>query len=665
MLGVCYYPEHWPEERWEIDARLMAEAGLELVRIGEFAWAKMEPQEGHYDWDWLDRAIEILAAAGLKVVLGTPTATPPAWLSQRYPDALRVGFDGRRWSHGGRRHTCPTSATYRRLSSRIVTAMAERYGRHPAIFAWQIDNELGNHHTARCACDSCRAAFAAWCRERYGTLDALNAAWGTIFWSQIYSDWSQIPLPCDPVGGGHNPSLQLDYRRFASDANVDFLRRQVAILRRASPGRLITTNIAPLDDEINWYDLAAEVDVISWDSYPHGFDGPADVAAFHTLVRGLKRRPFWVMEQQAGPINWTPYNPPVPPGQVRLWTYQAMLRGAENLLYFRWRAGRYGQEQYHSGLLDHAARKSRGYEEVQMTAAEFRKHGPLNPAPASVALLCSYDDAWASQIDPHNRDFDYWRMLRGIYASLWSRGIAVDILRRGSAISQYRLVIACAPMIIDQAEAQIWDEYVHGGGTLLLTCRSFLKEPSNLWSDQPIPTGLTGLLGARVAEWLSLPPDQPTRVRLLSDPEGKQINETEVPLWAEVLRPLGAEVIAEYSAGYYAGCPALTERRSGAGRALYLGAYPTPEILSWLWDRLLPGGERPTFPQDVEAIMTTRGLALLNHGDNEQRLELPGSWIDLFSRSLFIDHVTLPPHGVLLLSQRHRVRRVDSNQQKA
>ena len=316
MLGVCYYPEHWPEARWAEDARLMRECGLEVVRIAEFAWSRLEPRPGEYDWDWLDRAVATLAAAGLKLILGTPTATPPAWLTQHHPDVLRVGPDGRRWSHGGRRHTCPTSAvsgTYAEHSERVVAAMSERYGTHPAVIAWQIDNELGNHSTARCQCDQCRAAFQRWCHERYGTLEQLNRAWGTSFWSQSYDEWRQIPLPSDPTGGGHNPSLQLAYRRFASDAHVAIVRGQAARLRLSSPGRTITTNIAPLDNELDWHAIAAEVDVISWDNYPHGFEHPADVAFFHDLVRGLKRRPFWIMEQQAGRINWTPYNPPVPP----------------------------------------------------------------------------------------------------------------------------------------------------------------------------------------------------------------------------------------------------------------------------------------------------------------------------------------------------------------
>lgn len=611
MLGVCYYPEHWPEARWAEDARLMRACGLEIVRIGEFAWSQIEPREGAYDWDWLDRAIAALADAGLRIILGTPTATPPAWLTQRYPDVLRVDADGRRWSHGGRRHACPTNSTYRAHCARIVRAMSERYGEHPAVVAWQIDNELSNHHTGRCACASCRRAFQAWCRQRYESLAHLNAAWGTIFWSQRYTAWDQIPLPSDPVGGGHNPSLALAYCRSMSDAHVDFVREQATILRRNSPDRTLTTNIAPLDNEIDWHAIAAEVDVISWDNYPHGFEHPADVAFFHDLVRGLKRKPFWVMEQQAGPINWTPYNPPVPPGQVWLWTYQALAHGADNVIYFRWRASRFGQEQYHSGLLNHDASIAPGYREVQQVAHELAEHGPVKRAPADVALLVSYDDAWAIEIEPHNAAFDYWRMARQIYRDFWQRGINVDVIRRGSDLSQYRQVIAVAPLLIDPVETKRWRAFVEQGGDLTLTIRALVKDQDNVWTDQPLPAGFTDLLGAQVAQWYSLPPQTRARFAHNDDPPFA------VPIWAEDLRgsddrqPLCYEA---YAIPGIAHVHALVERQVGerGGIVRYVGVYP-PAADVGLFSRIVRGVPSAQSGQ-AERIALQDGMLLLNHG---------------------------------------------------
>ena len=633
-LGVCYYPEHWPEEFWASDARKMREAGLQFVRIGEFAWALMEPAAGEYAWDWLDRAITTLAAEGLQIVLGTPTATPPAWLTAAEPDVLRVGADGRRLAHGGRRQACLANGRYRELSRGIVTALAERYGQHPAVAAWQIDNEIGNHGSARCYCAACRTAFQAWLSGKYGSLAALNEAWGAVFWSQTYSEWTQIPLPADPVGGGHNPSLVLDYRRWASTVQVEYCRTQAAILREHSPNRTILTNIAPGDDEINWFDLAAEVDTIAWDNYPHGFADWQAVSLFHDHMRGLKRQPFWVMEQQPGPINWTATNQPVPPNQVRVWSYQDAAHGAESVLYFRWRACWLGQEQYHSGLLDHASRPARGYGEAQTVAREWAEHGQPVAAPRRVALLVCYDDLWAQQLDPHAQGWNYWQLAQTIHHSLADHGIGVDVIRRGSDLSGYQLVVAVAPMLADAAEADHWRDWVAAGGTLVATPRTFTKRPDNRTVAVPFPADLGDLFGAEVAEWSALHPASPWRVAFN---DGDQT--LAAPLWAEVLRPTLANPIARWSDCYAAGEPAITACTYGKGLAVYSGAYPTAELLASLWPKLLPNVARQ--PQDVERIELTDGVLLLNHSEHAATVPFPGEWRDKLSNETGSDSCIL------------------------
>lgn len=622
MLGVCYYPEQWPEARWAEDARLMRACGLKIVRIGEFAWGRIEPRENAYDWTWLDRAIDTLAAAGLKLILGTPTATPPAWLTQRHPDVLRVGADGRRWSHGGRRHTCPTSAvsaTYAAYTRQIVGAMSERYGTHPAVVAWQIDNELSNHATGRCYCDQCRAAFQRWCCQRYGSLEHLNEAWGTSFWSQCYSDWGQIPVPSDPVGGGHNPSLQLAYRRFSSDTHVQLVRNQATQLRQNSPGRTITTNIAPLDNELDWHAIAAEVDVMSWDNYPHGFKHPADVAFFHDLVRGLKRRSFWVMEQQAGRINWTSYNPPVPAGQVRLWTYQAIAHGAEDVLYFRWRASRYGQEQYHSGLLNHDASLAQGYYEAQQIVRELADHPPLERLPAEVALLISYPDAWSTEIEPHHADFDYWQMARTIYRDFWLRGINVDIIARGQDLRQYRHVIPVAPQLIDEDEAKQWRAFVRDGGKLTLTIRSFIKDQDNVWTDQPWPAGLTDLGGGQVVQWYALPPG------VTGHYEHDTLGPIAVPIWIEDVHPDDPRTTLQYTTQSVPGLTHLISwsnqpHGSRGGSAEYIGVYPPDPRCGLFSGTSLATTGTLASPLGglIERVRLKAGELVLNHATVEQ-----------------------------------------------
>ncbi len=642
-LGVCYYPEHWPESFWASDAQTMRAAGLEYVRIGEFAWALMQPAPDVYDWEWLDRAIETLAGAGLKIVLGTPTATPPAWLTASEPDVLRVGADGRRLSHGGRRQACLVNERYRELSRRIVSDLAERYGQHPAVAAWQIDNEIGNHGSARCYCDHCRAAFQGWLQVKYGSLSALNAAWGTQFWSQTYSAWTQIPLPADPVGGGHNPSLVLDYRRWASDGQVSYCRMQAEILHTLAPGRPLLTNIAPGDDEINWFDLAAEVDIIAWDNYPHGFPDWQAVALFHDHVRGLKQKPFWVMEQQPGPINWTPTNPPVAPGQVRAWSYQDAAHGAESVLYFRWRACWLGQEQYHSGLLDQASRPSRGYREAQALAKEWGTFGQPVAAPRKVALLISYDDLWAQQLDPHAQGWSYWKLVQAIHRSLTNHGIGVDVRRRGSDLSGYSLAVAVAPMLADPDEAAGWRDWVAAGGTLVCTPRAATKHQDNRMVGEPFPADLTDLFGIEVAEWTALDPDRPWAVTFTSSAS------IVAPLWAEVLQPTLANPIARWAGSYAAGEVAITAATYGKGLAVYSGAYPTEALLAELWPRLLP--DATLLPADIERVELTDGVLLINHSEAAASVPLPGAWHDRLTGESGAASCELPGLGVRWLAK--------------
>src|SRR5579884_3478368 len=403
-LGVCYYPEHWPRDRWEPYARQMRELGLTYVRISEFAWSQIEPAPGEWNWGWLDEAIATLAAADLKVVLCTPTATPPAWLVRRHPEILPWDAQGRVREFGSRKHYDHASPVYRAESRRVTEAMAARYGEHKAVAGWQTDNEFGCHGTARSYGPASQVAFRAWLKQRYGTLDALNDAWGTVFWSQTYSEWDRINPPNLTVAEP-NPSHILDFYRFANDTIVSFQEEQVAILRRLSPGRWVTHNFMSFFSGFDHYRAAECLDFASWDCYPTGMlaqsnlpeevklrfarTGHPDLIGFnHDLYRGLKGgRPFWVMEQQAGQINWAPSNPLPPEGAVRLWTVQANQQGADVVSYFRWRAATMGQELMHSGLLRHDETLDRGGEEVAKLAKDFYAGGEVR---ARVALLHDY-----------------------------------------------------------------------------------------------------------------------------------------------------------------------------------------------------------------------------------------------------------------------------------
>ncbi|MDR5752875.1 MULTISPECIES: beta-galactosidase [unclassified Caballeronia] len=459
-LGVCYYPEHWPESMWKDDAARMKALGIDRVRIGEFAWSRIEPTPGEYHWDWLDRAIDTLAQAGLKVVMCTPTATPPKWLIDLHPDILPVGADGRARNFGSRRHYDFSSPSYFDASSKICTAVAQRYGRHPAVAFWQTDNEFGCHHTVVSYSDAAATRFRAWLRARYENIDALNAAWGTVFWSMEYRSFDEIDPPVATVTEAH-PSHRLDYRRFASDEVVRYNRMQVDIIRAHSPGRPVAHNFMQLFTEFDHYKVAADLDIATWDSYPLGaleeqwFDptvkakwlrtGHPDFASFnHDVYRGMSKGPLWVMEQQPGPVNWAMWNPAPLPGMVRLWSWEAFAHGAGCVSYFRWRQVPFAQEQMHAGLNTPDNRLDVGGVEAQSVAREIEevlKAGGESKVAAKVALIWDYEAKWLFDIHPQGADFHYPRFAFEYYSALRSLGLDVDVIPADAPLDGYSMIV--------------------------------------------------------------------------------------------------------------------------------------------------------------------------------------------------------------------------------
>lgn len=472
-LGVCYYPEHWPAAWWADDARRMAAMGLSHVRIGEFAWSRIEPEPGRIEWDWLDRALQVLGDAGLKVILGTPTATPPKWLVDTMPEMIALDADGRPRGFGSRRHYCFSHAGYAAQCDRIVTLLAERYGQHPAIAAWQTDNEYGCHDTAVSYSLAARDGFRTWLRGKYGTIAALNQAWGNVFWSMEYRDFAEIELPNLTVTQA-NPAHELGFRRFSSDQVVAFNRRQVEILRRHSPGRDVVHNFMGFFTQFDHHAVGDDLDVASWDSYPLGFleqfwfsaeekqryqrQGHPDIAAFHhDLYRGCQREGrWWVMEQQPGPVNWARYNPAPLPGMVRLWTLEAMAHGAELVSYFRWRQAPFAQEQMHAGLLRPDSVDDQGAHEARTVAAEIAALPAAGPPPRRVALVFDYTAAWVTDILPQGQGFSALRVAFEYYSLLRRLGLDIDIVRPEADLAGYALVVVpCLPICSDAFVASL------------------------------------------------------------------------------------------------------------------------------------------------------------------------------------------------------------------
>ena len=593
-FGVCWFPEQYPDADWSVDTALMADMGLNLVRIGEFAWSSYQPTRKAFDWDWLDRAIDTAADAGLDVVLCTPTATPPVWLMRERPEIVAVGPDGRRRAYGSRRHTCSTSAAYRQEAAQIVSTLVERYAEHGAIAGWQVDNEPGNHDSARCWCDECQTAFTGWLENRYGTVDELNQAWGTAFWSMTYPDFEAVLLPV-PTMTSHNPSLELAHRQFASDQAVSFLKEQFDIIAAASD-QPITTNFYSEDTPVDQQAVARLGGVASMDNYPHGPLDPMVTAYLLDLTRGAAGPggEAGVMEQQPGPINWTATNPPVPPGQVRLWTWQAALHGYDRLFYFRWRAARHAQEMYHAGLLRQDGSHTAAVEEIRTTIAEINDASLPRPTPR-VALLHSYVDGWALEINPHLAGMTQRDLQMGAYVAARSLGLDVAIASERDDLSAYEVVLAPAWHISSAARIDQIEQALDSGTRVILGPRSLVVDEHYAWSDRPLPGGLAERLGARVVEHLSQTED--VSVGPWASAAGD---------WTDVLEAEGAEVVARYMGDTYLdGRPAAVQN----GLLMYAGfsdAESWIELLGYLLD-LTP------HPPEVETFVRGERIYTIDH----------------------------------------------------
>ena len=530
-LGTCYYPEHWPREIWAEDASRMAEAGLTWVRIGEFAWSRLEPQPGQYAFDWLDEAITVLGEAGLKVVLGTPTATPPRWMIDRHPDMLAVDADGRPRRFGSRRHYCFSHEGYKADCATIVTRLAERYGRNPHVAAWQTDNEYGCHDTTISYSDAARQAFRQWLRARYpsngndGDIAALNAAWGNVFWSKEYDSFDQIDLPVLTVTEP-NPAHSLAFRRFSSDQVVAFNRLQARIIRAHSDAP-IAHNYMGRVTEFDHFKVGADLDISSWDSYPLGFledrvgadaehqrrfarQGDPDFQAFHhDLYRAVGRGRWWVMEQQPGPVNWAPYNPEPLRGMVRLWTWEAFAHGAEAVCYFRWRQAPMAQEQMHAGLLRPDSAEAPAMGEARQVAAEIADAPDATHAQAPVALIFDYDADAAWTVQPHGQGLSYFGLVFGLYRALRSLGLSIDILPPDTRdFAGYRLVAAPGLMHMPDDLKQALAEC---GAQVIVGPRGAARD-GDMCIPNPLPPDLPGL-DVTVARVESLRPDMPIPLR--------------------------------------------------------------------------------------------------------------------------------------------------------
>ncbi|HEX6771133.1 MAG TPA: beta-galactosidase [Acidobacteriaceae bacterium] len=668
LFGADYYPDQTPEHLWEDDAQQMAAMGITNVRVAEFAWALMEPSEGRFDFAWLSRAINILHAHGIAVFVGTPSAAPPPWLTEKYHEILMVNEHGETLSPAARRFTCPTNPTYRRLSLTIAAAMAKQFAETPGVIGWQIDNEFTLGSSGRCYCKYCRTGFQQWLSQKYRTLVALNEAWGTVFWSNTYTAWAQIPVPL-PSGAPPNPGHALDYDRYQSDANVSFMGEQLAMLRKQCPRHFITTNNVCQVETINMRDLYRDLDFVASDNYPgfaaihwngsdSGTDAASEVVASaiaygHDLSRSVKDgKPFLIMEEQSGKAGQPIFSPQPEPGQLRLWSYQAIAHGAMGINYFRWDTANFGAEEYWHGLLRHDRSHSPGFEEIQKTIAELKGLGrEALEARYDAALALCYDNdaAWALAIQPGQPKLKYGGEIGAWHGAMAASHAGVDFVDATKDLSRYKVVCAPAMYIVSREQAEHIRTYVQGGGTFIAGFRLGVKDEHSRIVDTPLPGLLSDVMGVELIDYQPIYSEKQTvefRATLAAP-------NAECHVWADILDPKKAEVLASYTGGAYAGKAAITSHSFGKGKAIYLGAHLEPAELARVMLMLI---SQAGVPRSIEAPpgveVTTRRTDqqawtyLLNHTGREQSATLPGTYVNALDRSAFSGPVRLEPYGV-------------------
>ncbi|MHB9129783.1 MAG: beta-galactosidase [Armatimonadota bacterium] len=624
--GVAYYPEYWPEERWDEDIRLMREAHINLVRVGEFAWAAMEPVEGEFTLDWLHRLVGKMAAAEINVLLCTPTAAPPAWLTSAYPETVMMPEEGKRHTHGIRRHYCPMHPTYRAHTRRITEKLSRDFSPYANIAGWHIDNELGPER-GWCHCDYCQGQFQQWLRERYGTLEELNRRWGTRFWSVEYSAWEQIQL----AGADRYPSAQLDTRRFKSFTYVDFAAEQVRILRANHPGALITTNgMGPIFEPINYFDLYDLVDRAAADQYFDVADMASDSLA-NDLFRCYKpNTPWWMTETGSGALT----NDKVPAaGQLRAWAYSGLARGCEAWCFFRWRTCLSGQEQELQGVIEHSGKPRRRYAAVQHLFTEldeFAPHFAELPMPkAEVAIIHDYDVLWGYKSSSAENHIHYKELLQRVYRPFFDRHVLVDFPTPAADLSAYKLVVLPSLTMIDEDFAARLRAYVAAGGTVLSLPQLACRDRNDNYLPACAPVGLHDLFGLRVEGGMYLRsfvgPDQ-----ALWFPQAKSEDETPAVrvrlssgdvtgtagAWMEDIELEGGVALGTFLDNEFAGCPFFIEQTTGSGKTRYLGAYPSDSLLADIVEDTLAqagiaGG--PETPEWVEIIRRGDYTFVINH----------------------------------------------------
>jgi beta-galactosidase len=685
FFGVDYYPELWvfpysgtsdnPEGAWERDAQMMAEAGINVVRIGECSWGICEPEEGKYDFLWLRRVMDIMEDHNIKVVLGTPTAAPPIWLAKKHPEILPLDEHGLVKHEGTRRAVCLNNDAYWNASKHLVENMAQALGDHQQLIAWQIDSGLGEHQTEWSFNEDSRLEWQNWLKLKYKTVEVLNDQLGLCYLGQTVSSFDDVPMPMS-APTAHNPALLLDWYRFCSDAIVAFVRMQADVLRKLCPNHPVTVNLSALHQKFDHFDMAAAVDFVSVESNPAIKTISAETACDIDILRSLKKSEiktpdgdcgFWVIEQKVGQVNWQDVNSLVRPGITRLFTYQLISRGACGVFYHRWRQPRIGNEKFCGAVLPHHLEDNmRVFKEISQIGEELKILAPAlkdTKVAAEVCILYSHENDWALQqpMQP-NKFFNLREHIQLIYNALHDRNILVDFARPFEDLSKYKIVFAPSLHLLAAGEADRLKLYVQNGGTLVSTFNTGLVNEYHIASATGYPNDMTDLFGLEVLEFDTIPPGEENHLAFKGVFATSHLHPAR--LWCDLIEPKGCQVLATYSKDFYAGIPAMTMNTFGLGKAIYIGTMSHQHFYIDLvvWLRQMSGLQSLLkVPENIEVSMRekegTRIFFLLNHQNSPVRIQFYKPMHDYLTDSSFSGNYDLSPYGVLVLDEHSETKK--------
>lgn len=649
-IGVDYYPEQWSKALWEKDAETMARTGVKLVRIGEFAWSRIEPREGEFDFSWLDEVIGIFSRYAIGIVLCIPTSCPPLWLYEKHPEIVRVGADGRPVRTGIRGHRCLNSPIFREYAKKVTEQLIRHYVGNPAVAAWQIDNELEAYH---CSCDVCRDKFRSWLLEKYDDTDGINKAFGNSVWSGEYSDISQVEPPTDYPKAWQNPALCLDWYRFTSYSTADFVREIIMMIRMEDPRVPITTNTWFCENTIDFYDLFEPLDFVSYDNYPpvripENSDEIYSRAFELDLMRGIKSRNFWIMEQLSGATGgWGPMSPTPKAGMIMGYAMQAMVRGADAVLHFRWRTAITGAEMFCHGILDHSNVPNRRFLEFSELCRRVSQLGILDNSRiiSDAAIIYSPEADAAFKIQPQVEGFDYIQQLKAFHAAFTRFGANVDVVSPDADLSGYKLVIAPSLFVNKKSVTENIYRFVINGGTVVLSARSGVKDENNNCIMDTLPTVFKELIGAEITEYDPIG----SREQTIRDFAG---NEFKCTQWCDVLQPSTARAYAEYNDGEYRCMPAVTMNRYCSGVSYYLGTIFRQDFYESFVSNLMMQTGIPKLkglPKGVEVTTRSNGrdeyICFFNNSEVPVTIPLPKPMFSMIS-SIGKERLELRPFDV-------------------